>query len=181
LLSLLALIYSSAFFKTSGQAGSLRICTPSTLDVLHYFALDILDLCLYFLDVLLDLTPERLVTLGMFCSLSSGGWKLSSHLNKRSGCGKVHEACLPSMGQNISAFLVRDYFCLGTPCSRRLPRPFFLILRLLDCVLCGYPCCETGAFACLLCPLLVNVLFCCCRHLLRRRIYLLSLLILTHF
>jgi hypothetical protein len=69
------------------------LSTPSTLDVLHYFARGILDLCFYFLDVLLGLTLERLVTLGMFCSLSSGGWKLSSHLSMRSGCDKVHEAC----------------------------------------------------------------------------------------
>jgi hypothetical protein len=181
LLSLLALIYSSALFWTWGQAGSLRICTHSTLDVLHYFAFDILDLWLYFLDVLLDLTPEHLVTLGMFYSLSSGGWKLSSHLSTRSGCGKVHEACLLPMGQNISAFLVRDCFCLGTPCSHRLPRPFFHILWLLGCVLCSYPHCETDAFACLVCPLLVNAPFCCCKHLLHRQICLLSLLIMTPF
>jgi hypothetical protein len=159
LLSLLSLICSSATFWTLVQAGSSRICTPSTLDVLYYFALDILDLWLYLLDVLLDLTPERLVTLGMFCSLSSCGWKLSSHLSTHSGCGKVHEACLPPMGRNISPFLVRHHFCLGTPCFRRLPRSFFCILRLLSCVLCGYPRCETCAFACLLCRLLVNASF----------------------
>jgi hypothetical protein len=164
-----------------GQDGSLQICTPLTLYVLRCFALDILDLCLYFLDVLLGLPPERLVTLRMFCNLSSGGWKLSSHLGTHSGYGRVHGACLPPMGQNTSAFLFHNSFCLGTPCFRRLPRPSFRILRLLSCVLGGYPRCETGTFACLLCPLLVNALFCCCKRLLRRRICLLSLLTLILF
>jgi hypothetical protein len=61
-----------SFFWTSGLAGSLQICTPLILDVLQDVAFDILGLCLYLLDVLLGLTPERLVTLGMFCSLSFG-------------------------------------------------------------------------------------------------------------
>jgi hypothetical protein len=47
--------------------------------------------------------------------------------------------------------------------------------------LCGYPRCETCAFTCLLCRLLVNVPFCCCKRLLHRRICLLSPLILTLF
>jgi hypothetical protein len=47
--------------------------------------------------------------------------------------------------------------------------------------LCGYPHCETCAFARLLCQLLVNVPFCCCKRLLHRRICLLSPLILTLF
>jgi hypothetical protein len=128
-------------FWTSGQVGSLQICTLLTLDVLLYFGLDILDLCSCLLDVLLVLTPERLVTLGMFCSLSSGDWKLSSHLSTCSGCGKVHGACLPPMGQNTSAFLFPDSFCVSTPWFRCLPRSFFRILPLLGCVLCGYPHC----------------------------------------
>jgi hypothetical protein len=157
----------------------LRICTFLTLDVLHYVGLYILDLCSYLLDVLLGLTPEHLVTLRMFCSLSSGDWKLASHLSMCSGCGRVHGACPPPMGQNTSAFLFLDCFCLGTSCSRRLPCYFFRILPLHDCALCGYPRCETCAFACLFYRLLVNVPFCCCKCLLHRRICLLSPLIMT--
>jgi hypothetical protein len=179
LLSLLASVYSSTLSWTSGQAGSLRICTPLTPYALRYFAFDILDLYLYFLDVLLGLISECLVTLGMFCSLLSGGWKLSSYLSMRSGCGRVHGACLPSMGQNTLAFLFHDCFCLGTPCSHRLPRSFFHIMWLLGCILCGYPHCETCVFACLLCRLLVNVPFCCCKRLIRWRICLLFPLIPT--
>jgi hypothetical protein len=135
-LSLLASIYSSTLFWTLGQAGSLQICTPLILDALHYFSLVILDLCLYFLDVLLGLIPERLVTLGMFCSHSSGGWKLSSHLSTRSGCGRVHGACLPPMGQNTSAFLFHDYFLsryslLSSPSSFLLSYPVATWLRLV--------------------------------------------------
>jgi hypothetical protein len=79
------------------------------------YTFDILDLYSYLLDVLLGLTPECLVTLGMFCSLSSDGWKLSSHVSTCSGCGRVHGAFPPPMGQNTSAFLFPNYFSLGTP------------------------------------------------------------------
>jgi hypothetical protein len=159
LLSLLVLIYSSALFWTLGPTGSLRICTPLILNVLRDIALDLLDLCLYFLDVLLDLTPEHFATLGMFCILLFGDWKLFSHLNMHSGYGRVHGACLLPTGQSTLAFLFHDCFYLGTPCFRSLPRPFFHVPRLSDFALCGYPHCETCAFACLLCRLLVNVPF----------------------
>jgi hypothetical protein len=46
-----------ALFWTLGLAGSLQICTLLMLTILQDVALDILDLCLYLLDVLLDLTP----------------------------------------------------------------------------------------------------------------------------
>jgi hypothetical protein len=72
LLSLLVLIVSSALSWTLAPAGSLRICILLIPNVLQDVAFDILDLCLYLLDVFLDLTPECLVTLGMFCSLSFG-------------------------------------------------------------------------------------------------------------
>jgi hypothetical protein len=186
LLGLLALIYSSALSWILGQAGSLQICTPLIVDDLCYFVLDILDLwlrfpVLCFLTVLLGLIPLHLVVLGMSCNLSLDDWKLSCHLGTHSGCGKVHEACPPPMGHNISASLVCGCFCLGTLYSCFLPRLPFCILRLLDCVLCGHPRCETCVFASLLRRLLVNPPFCCCKRLLHQRICLLSLLILTLF
>jgi hypothetical protein len=98
LLGSLALICFSALFWTLGQVESLQICTLLTLDVFRYVGLDVIDLYSYLLDVLLGLTPERLVTLGMSCSLLSNGWKLSSHLSTCSGCGRVHRACPPLMG-----------------------------------------------------------------------------------
>jgi hypothetical protein len=98
-----------------------------------------------------------------------------------SECGKVYEACLLPMGQNISAYLICGFFCLGTLYSRFLPRFPFRTLRLLGCVLRGHPRCETCAFAYLLYRLLANAPFHYCKCLLHRRICLRSLLILTPF
>jgi hypothetical protein len=147
------------------------------LNDLQDVALDILDLCLY---------PRCSPWFNSraFCNLrnvlqSFGDWKLFSHLNIHSGYGRVHGAFLLPMGRGTLAFLLHDCFCLGTPCFCSLPRPFFPILRLSDFALCGYLRCETCAFACLLCQLLVNAPFCCCKRLLHRRIYLLPPLVLT--
>jgi hypothetical protein len=83
LLGLLALIYFSALSWILEQARSLQICTLLTLDNLHHFVLDTLDLwlccpVLCFLDVLPGSIPLCHVVLGMSCNLSSGDWKLSS-------------------------------------------------------------------------------------------------------
>jgi hypothetical protein len=80
-----------------------------------------------------------------------------------SGCGKVHEACLLPTGQNILAYLICGWFCLGILYSRFLPRLPFHILRLLGCVLRGHPRCETCTFACLLYRLLASAPFYCCK------------------
>jgi hypothetical protein len=129
-------------------------------------------------DVFLGLDPEHFATLRMFCSPSSGDYKLSSHPNMHSEYDRGHGACLLPTGRSTLSFLFHDCFCLETPCFRSLPRPFFHILWLSDFVLCGYPHCETFTFACLLCRLLVNVPFCCCMRLLHRRICLLLPLVL---
>jgi hypothetical protein len=97
------------------------------------------------------------------------------------GCNKVHEACLLPTGQNISAYLICGYFCLGILYSRFLPRLPFPTLHLVGCVLRGHPRCETCAFSCLLCRLLASAPFYCCKHLLHQQICLRSLLILTPF
>jgi hypothetical protein len=136
---------------------------------------------LCFLDVLLGLIPLHLVILGTSCNLSSGNWKLSCHLGMHSGCGKVHEAYLLPMGQNILAYIVCGCFCLGTLYFRFLPRLPFRTLRLLGCVLRGHPRCEIYAFACLLCRILANAPFYCRKRLLHRRICLRSLLVMTPF
>jgi hypothetical protein len=82
-------------------------------------------------------------------------------------------------GPEYFGFLFQDCFCLGTPCFRSLPHPFFHILQLSNFALCSYPRCETCAFACLLCRLMVSVPFCCCKRLLHRRICLLPPLVPT--
>jgi hypothetical protein len=96
-----------------------------------------------------------------------------------SGYGRVHGACLLPTGRNILAFLFHECFCFETPCFCSLPRPFFHILWLSDFILCGYPRCETCAFACLFCRLVVSAPFYCCKRLLCRWICLLPPLVPT--
>jgi hypothetical protein len=84
LLGLLVLIYSSILFWILAPTGSLRICILSIPNVLQDVAFDILDLYSFLPDVFLGLGPEHFATLRMFCSPSSGDWKLSSHPSTRS-------------------------------------------------------------------------------------------------
>jgi hypothetical protein len=74
-------ICSSVLSLIFALVGSLWIYKLSTPDALLAAVLDILDLCSSFLAVLLDLNPWHFATLRRFCNPSSGGWKLSSHLD----------------------------------------------------------------------------------------------------
>jgi hypothetical protein len=148
--------------------GSLQIYKLLTPDALLAAVLDILDSCSSFLVMLLDSSPWHFATLRRFCNPSSGGWKLSFHLDTRNGFDKVRIAYPLPMGQSIFVFLRHVFLLPGTPCFRSLPRLFFHILLLPDFSLRGYLHCDTFASACLLCRLVVNVPFYCCMRLLHR-------------
>jgi hypothetical protein len=83
-----------------------------------------------------------------------------------SGCGNVHVAYPLPTGQNILAYLICGCFYLDTVYFCFLPLLPFRTLQLLGCVLHGHPRCETCAFVCLLCRLLVSAPFYCCKCLL---------------
>jgi hypothetical protein len=179
LLDLLVWICSFALSWILALVVSLQICILLTPNVLLDDVFGIRDSYFFLPAVVLGSSPWRFATLRRFCNLSSGGWKLFSHLGTRNVCDKVHRACPLLTGQSILVFLLHDYFLSKTPCFHNLPRPFFRILRLSDFALRGYLRCGIFTFACLLCRLLVSVPFDCYMRTLHRQTYWVLPLTLT--
>jgi hypothetical protein len=167
LLGLLTWICFFAPSLTWAPVESWLICRLLTLGALLAFALDILDFCVVLLASLLGLSPWHFATLGMFYSPSSDDLRLFSHRDMRSGFDKVRIAYPRPKNRSISTFLL---LLLETSYCHILPLLLLSSPWLPDFAFLGYPCCGIISSVCLLCRLLVNVLFCYCMHLLHQRI-----------
>jgi hypothetical protein len=167
LLGLLAWICSFALSSTWAPVESWLICILLTLGALIIFAFDILDFCAFLLAFLLDLSPWRLATLGMFCNPSSGDLRPFFRRGTRSGFHKVHITCPQPRDQSILISLLLlpkiSYFHI---------LPFLLVYNplLSDFAFFGYPRCGVIFFVDLFCRLLASVLFYCYTRPLHQRI-----------